>query len=91
MYDKQPIVDYFRWAGEDEVAGMMVVEGDRQRYFFKIKRVGSLSPLRPDLHGSKPDLPEVALRRLLIRPPAQNLGSVPEAAASDLIKFDFHH
>jgi hypothetical protein len=40
VYDKQPIVDYFRWTGEDEVAGMMVVEGDRRRYFFWLKRVG---------------------------------------------------
>jgi hypothetical protein len=41
-YDKQPIVDYFRWTGEGEVVGMMVVEGDRRRYFFWMKRVDHL-------------------------------------------------
>ncbi|MBW6425205.1 DUF4334 domain-containing protein [Rhizobium sp. XQZ8] len=39
-YDRLPIADHFRWTGEDEVAGMMVVEGDRRRYFFGLKRVG---------------------------------------------------
>lgn len=39
VYDKQPIVDYFRRIGNDEVAGMMVIEGDDRRYFFKLRRV----------------------------------------------------
>ncbi|MDM9627684.1 GXWXG domain-containing protein [Rhizobium sp. S152] len=39
VYDKQPIVDYFRRVADDEVAGMMVVEGDERRYFFRLRRV----------------------------------------------------
>jgi hypothetical protein len=39
VYDRQPIVDFFRRIGEDEIAGMMVVEGGKQRYFFRLKRV----------------------------------------------------
>jgi NADH:ubiquinone oxidoreductase subunit len=38
-YDKQPIVDYFKRIGEDELAGMMVVRGDDRRYFFRLRRV----------------------------------------------------
>lgn len=39
VYDKQPIVDYFKRVADDEVAGMMVVEGDERRYFFRLRRV----------------------------------------------------
>ncbi|MBB3447055.1 MULTISPECIES: GXWXG domain-containing protein [unclassified Rhizobium] len=39
VYDKQPIVDHFRRIGDDELAGMMVVEGDERRYFFRLTRV----------------------------------------------------
>ncbi|MBX5165450.1 MULTISPECIES: GXWXG domain-containing protein [unclassified Rhizobium] len=45
VYDRQPIVDYFRRIGDDELAGMMVVEGDDRRYFFRLRRV--------DLPGSE--------------------------------------
>jgi hypothetical protein len=39
VYDRQPIVDYFRRIGDDELAGMMVVDGDERRYFFRLRRV----------------------------------------------------
>ena len=38
IYDRQPIIDYFRRISEDEVAGMMVVQADDRRYFFKLRR-----------------------------------------------------
>lgn len=38
VYDRQPIVDYFRRIDEDQLAGMMVVEGDERRYFFRLRR-----------------------------------------------------
>jgi hypothetical protein len=44
VYDRQPIVDYFRRIGHDELAGMMVVEGDRRRYFFRLRRVDLPGP-----------------------------------------------
>lgn len=39
VYDRQPIVDYFRRIDDDQLAGMMVVEGDERRYFFRLRRV----------------------------------------------------
>ncbi|MFK0335599.1 GXWXG domain-containing protein [Rhizobium sp. NPDC090275] len=39
VYDRQPIADFFRRVGDDEIAGMMVVEGDQRRYFFRLRRV----------------------------------------------------
>jgi hypothetical protein len=39
VYDKQPIVDYFRRISDNELAGMMVVRGDERRYFFLLRRV----------------------------------------------------
>nr|WP_245304318.1 GXWXG domain-containing protein [Rhizobium aethiopicum] len=39
IYDRQPIADYFRRTGDDEVAGMMCVDGDARRYFFKLRRI----------------------------------------------------
>lgn len=42
VYDRQPIVDFFRRIGDDEIAGMMVVEGDERRYFFRLRRVNPL-------------------------------------------------
>ena len=45
VYDKQPIIDYFRKVDQDQVAGMMVVEGDERRFFFRLTRVeGSGNP-----------------------------------------------
>jgi hypothetical protein len=38
IYDKQPIVDYFRM-DDDEIAGMMCVRGDPRRFFFKLRKV----------------------------------------------------
>ena len=38
VYDRQPITDYFRRIDENEIAGMMVVEGDSRRYFFKLTK-----------------------------------------------------
>ncbi|MEK1894273.1 MAG: GXWXG domain-containing protein [Rhizobium sp.] len=39
VYDRQPIVDYLRLIADEEVAGMMCVEGDARRYFFRLRRV----------------------------------------------------
>jgi hypothetical protein len=36
VYDRQPIVDYFRRISDREVAGMMVVERDQRRFFFRL-------------------------------------------------------
>ncbi|ACP22897.1 conserved hypothetical protein (plasmid) [Sinorhizobium fredii NGR234] len=41
VYDRQPIVDYFRRVDRDEIAGMMCVQGDTRSYFFKLRRVNS--------------------------------------------------
>lgn len=38
VYDRQPIVDYFRRA-DDIVYGKMVVNGDPRRYFFRLWKV----------------------------------------------------
>ena len=46
VYDRQPIVDVFRRIASNEVAGMMVVEGDHRRFFFRLRRV--------DLPGKAP-------------------------------------
>lgn len=39
VYDRQPIVDFFRRIAEDELVGMMIIEGDRRRYFFRLRRL----------------------------------------------------
>lgn len=39
VYDKQPIADFFRRVDENEVAGMMVVDGDDRRYFFRLQKI----------------------------------------------------
>jgi hypothetical protein len=39
IYDRQPIVDYFRRIDENQVAGMMIVKDDNRRFFFKLHRV----------------------------------------------------
>lgn len=39
VYDSQPIVDYFKRICDDQIAGMMAVEGDARRYFFRLWRV----------------------------------------------------
>jgi hypothetical protein len=38
VYDKQPVVDFFRRI-DDDIVGMMCVEGDARRYFFRLRRV----------------------------------------------------
>ncbi|MCJ8520687.1 hypothetical protein ABID21_003907 [Pseudorhizobium tarimense] len=38
IYDRQPITDYFRRVNEHEIAGMMVVESDPRRYFFRLTK-----------------------------------------------------
>ncbi|MBX4920550.1 DUF4334 domain-containing protein [Rhizobium bangladeshense] len=43
VYDRQPIADYFRRTGDDEVAGMMCVDGDARRYFFTLRRIDAPS------------------------------------------------
>ncbi len=43
VYDRQPIVDYLRLIADEEVAGMMCVEGDARRYFFRLRRVELLT------------------------------------------------
>ncbi|MDP9840757.1 hypothetical protein J2T09_005545 [Neorhizobium huautlense] len=40
VYDKQPIVDYFRRTANGDIIGKMVVKGDPDRYFFGLQRVG---------------------------------------------------
>ncbi|MGO8024088.1 GXWXG domain-containing protein [Rhizobium leguminosarum] len=39
VYDKQPIVDYFRRIDDEEIAGMMCVHDDPRRFFFKLRKV----------------------------------------------------
>lgn len=39
VYDRQPIVDVFRRIDETQVAGMMVVENDLRRFFFRLTKV----------------------------------------------------
>ena len=39
IYDKQPIVDHFRRANDDTLAGMMCVRDDEMRLFFKLMKV----------------------------------------------------
>lgn len=46
IYDRQPIADYFRRTGDDEVAGMMCVDGDARRYFFELRRIDAASQRR---------------------------------------------
>jgi hypothetical protein len=38
VYDRQPITDYFRCVHEREIAGMMIVEHDPRRYYFRLTR-----------------------------------------------------
>jgi hypothetical protein len=52
VYDRRPIVDYFRWLGDDELAGMMVVEGDERRYFFRLKKVDGRPRVDPLNEGA---------------------------------------
>jgi hypothetical protein len=44
VYDKQPIADYFRRIDETELAGMMVVDDDERRYFFRLRKVDPSNP-----------------------------------------------
>lgn len=37
-YDRQPITDYFRRIDGNQVAGMMVVERDPRRFFFRLTK-----------------------------------------------------
>lgn len=39
FYDRQPVVDYFGRINDEELAGMMCVEGDARRFFFKLRKV----------------------------------------------------
>ncbi|MBY2911130.1 GXWXG domain-containing protein [Rhizobium leguminosarum] len=39
IYDKQPIVDYFRRIDDDGIAGMMCLRGDPRRFFFELRKV----------------------------------------------------
>jgi hypothetical protein len=39
VYDRQPVADFFRRVDHSEIAGMMVVEGDDLRYFFRLRKV----------------------------------------------------
>ena len=39
VYDKLPVIDVFGRVAENEVAGMMVVDGDDRRYFFRLRKV----------------------------------------------------
>lgn len=44
VYDRQPIADFFGRVSEDELAGVMVVDGDDRRLFFRLRRVESSKP-----------------------------------------------
>ncbi|WP_208246721.1 GXWXG domain-containing protein (plasmid) [Rhizobium sp. T1470] len=44
VYDRQPIVDYLRLIADEEVGGMMCVEGEARRYFFRLRRVEPSAP-----------------------------------------------
>ncbi len=44
VYDKLPIADFLRRVAENEVVGMMVVDGDDRRYFFRLWKVDPSSP-----------------------------------------------
>lgn len=46
VYDEQPVTDYIRRISADTVAGMMCVDGDPRRFFFKLERVRDL--MSPD-------------------------------------------
>ncbi|MGO6946815.1 GXWXG domain-containing protein [Rhizobium leguminosarum] len=39
VYDKQPIVDYFRRIDHEGIAGMMCVHDDPRRFFFKLRKL----------------------------------------------------
>lgn len=39
VYDRQPVADFFRRVDHSEVAGMMVVDGDDRRYFFRLRKI----------------------------------------------------
>ena len=39
VYDKLPVIDVFGRVAENEVAGMMVVDGDDRWYFFRLRKV----------------------------------------------------
>lgn len=43
VYDKQPIVDYFRRIDDNHVMGAMVISGEDRLYFFELERVGEPS------------------------------------------------
>ncbi|PDS27771.1 GXWXG domain-containing protein [Rhizobium phaseoli] len=42
-YDRQPIVDYFRWMNAQELAGMMCIAGDARHYFFKLRTIDAVA------------------------------------------------
>jgi hypothetical protein len=48
VYDKQPVVDFFQRIDDDMVGGMMCVEGDARRYFFRLRRVDPRLEVRND-------------------------------------------
>jgi hypothetical protein len=39
VYDRQPITDHFRRISDDQLLGVMCVEGDPRPYFFTLQRV----------------------------------------------------
>ncbi len=39
VYDEQPIIDHFRWAGTELLRGMMTMDGMEKPYFFELRRV----------------------------------------------------
>jgi len=42
VYDYQPITDFFKRIDQREVAGMMVVDGDDRRYYFRLRKIDPL-------------------------------------------------
>ncbi|WP_069733980.1 GXWXG domain-containing protein [Pseudorhizobium pelagicum] len=49
VYDRQPITDYFRCVHEHEIAGMMFIERDPRRYYFRLARAEARSGLGRNL------------------------------------------
>lgn len=57
VYDRQPITDYFRRIDEKQVAGMMVVDGDPRRFFFRLTKAEAVRELAGSSVGIVPPNP----------------------------------
>jgi hypothetical protein len=48
VYDRQPITDHFRRISDDQLLGVMCVEGDPRPYFFTLRRIAEGTPVTRD-------------------------------------------